>query len=88
MLDQLQNCLLVTLNRHVNLIAEIGLTHDFDISYANYKPGNTDSVITVDLVMNNISKLKKCGKAAGIDSVTAEHLKYAHHRITILLCIF
>ena len=62
------------------------LKHDFDISYANYKPSNTDSVITVDLVMNNISKLK-CGKAAGIDSVTAEHLKYAHHRITILLCI-
>ena len=62
------------------------LKHDFDNSYASYKPNNDSSVITVDLFTNNINKLK-CGKAASIDSVTPEHLIFAHNLIMVLLSI-
>ena len=62
---------------------------EFEMIYANYYPKLADisrPVITVELVKKCLSKLKN-GKAAGIVGIEAEHLKLAHPKLVVLLCI-
>jgi len=54
--------------------------------YSCYSTNSSNRVITVQLVDSCIKKLKT-GKAAGIDSIEAEHLKFAHPQLTVLLCV-
>ena len=42
--------------------------------------------VTVRDVVYNINQLK-CGKAPGLDSITAEHLYFAHTIVAVLLTI-
>jgi len=51
-----------------------------------YSANCTASVITVDMVDRCIRKLKN-GKAAGIDSIEAEHLNLAHPKLIVLLSV-
>ena len=62
------------------------LRQEFDKQYTNYSTVSSDRMITVDMVDRSIQKLKN-GKAVGVDSIEAEHLKFAHPRLTALLCV-
>jgi len=65
------------------------LKQEFDVKYNSYCPPvsqSTGQAITVDMVNRIIVKLKN-GKAAGVDGIEAEHLKLAHSKINVLLCI-
>ena len=65
------------------------LKHEFETVYENYDPNVGDvgmSVISAELVETCLSRLKN-GKAAGIDGIEAEHLKLAHPKLIVLLCI-
>jgi len=45
----------------------------------------TDSVFTVEL-LNKLPDQMKNGKAAGLDNITCEHLKYSHPVLITILC--
>ena len=45
-----------------------------------------DMIVNVNEVRDCVKSLK-CGKAAGIDGISAEHFKYAHEQLNILLAI-
>jgi len=66
------------------------LKHEFETVYDNYDHPNVGDVgtlvISVEFVEKCLGTLKN-GKAAGIDGIEAEHLKMAHPKSIVLLCI-
>ena len=62
------------------------LRDTFNQRILNYSPvNNLNCSITIELVEKCISKLKN-RKAAGIDRIEAEHLKFAHPIVCVKLC--
>ena len=65
------------------------LKHEFEEKFVRYDieaAESNGSVITVSSVEKSIGKLKN-GKAASIDGLAAEHLKLAHPKPVVLLCV-
>jgi len=61
------------------------LKADFFAVFEQYfYPVPPDFVINVEFVSSLVCKLK-CGKAAGYDGLTAEHIVYAHPILIVLL---
>ena len=64
--------------RTTELLAELT---DLCSAYVGY-PLTQDMVFNVELINYNIMSLSN-GKVPGLDKLTAEHLKYAHHAIAL-----
>jgi len=63
------------------------LKADFFAVFEQYFcPVPPDFVINVEFVSSLVCKLK-CGKAAGYDGLTAEHIVYAHSILIVLLSL-
>jgi len=48
-------------------------------------PTREDQAFSVELISNLIEDIKK-GKAAGLDGLTSEHLKYSHPILAVMIC--
>jgi hypothetical protein len=70
----------------VSDMRSLQLSDEFIMHRNNYigTPLTNDHFFDVELVGNIIDKLER-GKAAGLDSITAEHLQYSHPIVTIIL---
>jgi len=57
----------------------------FDEKFADFKPPHAERSITIEIIDKSINKLKG-SKAAGIDGIEPEHLKFAHPVLHLKLC--
>ena len=67
--------------RHYDNAFKCVKSDDFSIGVVPHSEGSVISEIS-----NAIDKLA-CNKACGLDRVTAEHLKYASHKVFVLLAL-
>ena len=64
----------------------VELKHEFDAMFDAYPECSARDVLTLSDIAKYIGMLKH-GKAAGIDSLTAEHLWFAHPIVIVLIAI-
>ena len=62
------------------------LKAEFETRLSHYCPNTSGKYVSVELV-DKCLRAMKLGKAAGVDNIETEHLRYAHPRLSVLLSI-
>ena len=69
-----------------NSAVQATVTSNQTVLFFGVVPHSESSVVRPGEINNAIDKLA-CNKACGLDKVTAEHLKYASHKLSVLLAL-